>query len=73
MSNYKISDWVPTEEDNFGPISESYNTITKELEHLQDKLSCPENFIYEFLGAIQKEWDPLSCKMKVKSLQNKNI
>ena len=73
MSELKDSNWVPTEEDNLGAISESYYSITTELENLQDKVNCPDNFIYDFLGAIQKEWAPESCKMKVKSFKNNNI
>ena len=73
MSNFKNVKWVPSEEDNLGPISESYYSITKELETLQNKLNCPDKFIYDFLGAIQKEWDPESCKIKAKYLKNKNI
>ena len=73
MSELKDSNWVPTEEDNLGAISESYYLIIKELENLQDKVNCPDNFIYDFLGAIQKEWNPESCKIKAKSFKNKNI
>ena len=73
MSNFKNVKWVPSEEDNLGPISESYYSITKELETLQDKLNCPDNFIYDFLGAIQKDWDLESCKIKAKNIKNKKI
>ena len=73
MSDFKNSNWVPSKKDNLGAISESYYSITKELENLQDKLNCPDNFIHDFLGAIQKEWDPESCKIKAKYLKNKNI
>jgi len=73
MSNFKNVKWVPSEEDNLGPISESYYSITKELETLQDKLNCPDNFIYDFLGAIQKDWDLESCKIKAKHFKNKKI
>ncbi len=73
MIDLKNSNWVPSEEDNLGLISESYYSITKKLENLQDKVNCPDNFIYDFLGAIQKEWGPESCKIKGKSFKNKNI
>ena len=73
MTDYKNSNWVPSQEDNEGSISESYFSITKELEDLQDKLDCPDNFIYDFLGAIQKEWNSESCKIKAKTFNNKNI
>tara|TARA_B100001287_G_scaffold34350_1_gene24388 strand:+ start:1044 stop:1277 length:234 start_codon:yes stop_codon:yes gene_type:complete len=72
MSDFENSNWLPTEEDNKGIISESYHSITKELEKLQDKLNCPDKFIYNFLGAIQKEWHPKSCKIKAK-IFNKSI
>ena len=73
MSDFTNSNWIPSEKDNLGPISESYYRITKELEKLQDKVNCPDNFIYNFIGAIKKEWDPESCKIKSKSLKEKNI
>jgi len=73
MNHFKNSNWVPSEEDNLGAISDSYYAITKELENLQDKVNCPDNFICDFLGAIQKEWKPESCKIKSKYLKNKKI
>ena len=68
MSYFKNSNWLPSEEDNLGAISESYYSIKKELENLQGKVNCPDNFIYDFLGAIQKEWDTKSCIIKAKKL-----
>tara|TARA_B100000212_G_scaffold284427_1_gene224721 strand:- start:90 stop:311 length:222 start_codon:yes stop_codon:yes gene_type:complete len=73
MSNYQNSNWTPSHQDNLGAISESYYSIRKELEILQDKVNCPDNSIYNFLVAIQKEWDPASCKIKAKSFKNKYI
>ena len=73
MNDAINSNWVPSEEDNLGAISESYYSIIKELENLQDKVNCPDNFIYDFLEAIQKEWNPESCKIKAKYIKNKNI
>ena len=73
MTDLKKSNWLPTEEDNLGAISESYYSIIKELKNLQYKVNCPDNFIYDFIGAIQKEWDPESCKIKAKTYKNKNI
>tara|TARA_Y100001933_G_scaffold226707_1_gene240885 strand:+ start:315 stop:551 length:237 start_codon:yes stop_codon:yes gene_type:complete len=69
MNDFKSSNWVPSEKDNLGAISESYASITKELENLQNKLNCPDNFIYDFLGAIQKEWNFESCKIKAKTFK----
>ena len=72
-SDFKNSNWVPSEEDNLGAVSESYYSIKKELNILQDKVNCPDNFIYDFLGAIQKEWDPESCQSKAKKFKKKYI
>tara|TARA_Y100000589_G_scaffold198268_1_gene187229 strand:- start:142 stop:363 length:222 start_codon:yes stop_codon:yes gene_type:complete len=73
MNGFNKHKWVPNEQDNLGPISQSYISIAKELENLQKELNCPDNFIHDFLGAIQKEWKPESCKLKAKSFKNKNI
>ena len=73
MSQFKNLNWVPSDEDNLGPISESYYSIQRELENLQDKVNCPDNFIYDLVGAIQKEWGPESCKIKAKNFKNKYI
>ena len=73
MINVTNSNWVPSEEDNLGAISESYVYITKELEKLKAKINCPDDFIYDFLGAIQKEWNSESCKLKAKAFKNKEI
>ena len=73
MTDFNKYEWEPSEQDNLGPISQSYSSITKELETLQKELKCPDNFIHDFLGAIKKEWEPLSCKLKAKSFKNKNI
>ena len=73
MNDAINSNWVPSEEDNLGAISETYSYISRELENLQDKINCPDDFIYKFLGAIQKEWNSESCKIKAKSFKNKNI
>ena len=73
MNGLKNYNWVPSEDDNLGAISESYYSITKELKNLQEKVNCPDNFIYDFLGAIQKEWKPGSCKIKAKSFNKRTI
>ena len=73
MRDFKNPNWVPSEEDNLGAISECYYSVTEKLKNLQDKVNCPDDFIYKFLGAIQKEWSPESCKMKAKYYKNKDI
>ena len=71
--NNKKTYWEPSDQDNLGPISDSYYLIKKELENLKERINCNDNFIYDFLGAIQKEWNPMSCSMKYKSFKNKKL
>tara|TARA_B100000212_G_scaffold322609_1_gene282050 strand:+ start:344 stop:568 length:225 start_codon:yes stop_codon:yes gene_type:complete len=73
MKDYKISNWIPKHQDNLGPISETYYLINKELEILQDKISCPDTFIYDFIDAIKKEWHPKSCKSRAKIFKKNNF
>ena len=58
------SNWEPSNEEKLGPIYNSYNVICKELELLKSKTSCPDKFIYDFLGAIQNEWHHENCSTK---------
>ena len=58
MENEK---WTPTQEDNLGIITTVYEFIKEEIHELQEETGCPDSFIYDFLGRIQKEWHPKSC------------
>tara|TARA_Y100000589_G_C27080359_1_gene599346 strand:- start:137 stop:334 length:198 start_codon:yes stop_codon:yes gene_type:complete len=39
----------------------------------KSKTSCPDKFIYDFLGAIQNEWHYKNCSTKAKSFKNKKL
>ena len=69
MDNKK---WAPTKEDNFGVITSVYESIKKELSELQKETGCPDLFIYDFIGKIQKEWHPESCQSIVRNKKRKN-
>ena len=56
------SDWTPSYEENNGIITKTYELINEKLNHLKAKTNCPDEFIHEFVGAIQKEWHPSSCQ-----------
>ena len=60
-------DWRPSKEENHGVVSQRYLNIKKELNQLQKELKCPDNFIYEFIEAIQKEWHHDNCISKVRN------
>jgi len=56
------SNWTPSQEENNGIITKTYELINEKLRHLKAETDCPDQFIYKFVGAIQKEWHPTSCQ-----------
>ena len=58
----KNSNWTPSHEENSGIITKTYELINAKLHYLKAETDCPDEFIYKFIGAIQKEWHPSSCK-----------
>ena len=61
--------WQPTNYQKERLISSTKNYITQKLEDLQRELECPDEFIFDFIKDIQKDWDPDSYKLKAKKLQ----
>ena len=55
------SSWTPSDEENNGIITKTYEFINSKLNYLKAETDCPDEFIYKFIGAIQKEWHPSSC------------
>ena len=53
-------------------VSDSYYLIKNQLNKLQEETICPDEFIYEFIGIIQKEWHSESCHSKVRKLKRRN-
>ena len=70
MDNKK---WAPSKEENMGVITSVYKSINEELSELQKETGCPDSFIYDFIGNIQNEWHPESCRSKVRNIRGKNI
>ena len=68
--------WTPSNEENNGIIKKTYELINEELHSLKGETNCPDEFIHQFVGAIQKEWDPTSCqsiaRTSRKDFQNQN-
>ena len=64
--------WEPTHEQNIGIISTVYEFIKEELYELQEVTECPDTFIYNFIGKIQREWHPESCHSLVRNHLNDN-
>ena len=68
MTNYK---WEPTNYQNERLIYSTKKYIKQKLEDLHKELGCPNEFIYDFVHDIQKDWDPNSFKLKAQKLQKK--
>ena len=66
--------WTPSNEENNGIITKTYVLINEKLHALKAQTDCPDEFIYKFVGAIQKDWHPSSCqsiaRKSRKDLQN---
>ena len=56
------SNWTPTNKENNGVITKTYEFINEKLHYLKAETDCPDEYIYKFIGAIQKEWHPSSCQ-----------
>ena len=66
------SNWRPSQEENKGIIAETYESIIEKLYYLKNNTDCPDEFIYKFIGEIQKEWHPTSCQYIARSTK-KNL
>ena len=70
------SNWTPSEEENIGIITKTYELINAKLNDLKAETDCTDKFIYKFIGAIQKEWHSSSCqsiaRTSRKDFQNQN-
>ena len=68
MNNQK---WEPTNYQKDRLICSTKKYIKDKLDALHKDLGCPNEFIYDFIRDIQKDWDPDSCKLKAQKLQKK--
>ena len=69
MTNKK---WAPSQEEKLGIITSVYESIKEELSGLQKETSCPDSFIYDFIGEIQNEWHQKSCHSVVRNKKMNN-
>ena len=63
--------WQPTNYQKDRLISYTKKYIKQKLDDLHKELECPNEFIFDFIEDIQKDWDPNSCKLKSQKLQKK--
>ena len=62
--------WQPSNYHKDRLISDTQKYIKQKLDYLHKELSCPNEFIFDFLKDIQRDWDPESYKFKSQKLQN---
>ena len=64
--------WKPTQEQQSGPITRTFDFFTDELNDLQEELNCPDDFIYNFLEVIRNQSSPDSCHSQQKQHKRDN-
>lgn len=64
------SNWTPSHGENNGVIKKTYELINEKLHYLKTETNCPDEYIYRFIGAIQKEWHPSSCQSIARKSKN---
>ena len=63
--------WIPSQEQQLGPISRTFDFFIDELIELQDELNCPDQFICDFVEVLKNRWSSDSCYSKAR-LHKKN-
>ena len=66
-----MNNWNPSQEQQSGTISRTFDFFIDELTELQEELDCPDGFIYDFIEVIRKRWSPDSCHSKAR--QHKRV
>ena len=62
-------EWKPTNYQKDRLIYCTKNYINQKLTDLHKELECPNEFIFDFIKDIQKDWDPHSSKSKAEKIQ----
>ena len=64
--------WTPSKEQSQGVLTRSVEFLLDELNELQEELDCPDEYIFNLLGAIRDGWSPESCYTKMRELKKAN-
>tara|TARA_B100000579_G_scaffold383962_1_gene354101 strand:- start:135 stop:350 length:216 start_codon:yes stop_codon:yes gene_type:complete len=64
--------WNPSQEQQTGSISRTFEIFINELIELQDELNCPDDFIIDFLDVVSKRWSSDSCHSKARRHKKDN-
>ena len=64
--------WSPSQEQQSGAISRTFDFFIDELTELQEELDCPDEFIHDFLEFIRNRWSSDSCHSKARQHKRDN-
>lgn len=64
--------WKPSQDQQSGSITRTFDFLIDELTILQDELDCPDEFIYSFLEVIRNRWSSKSCHSKSRQHKRDN-
>ena len=67
-----MNKWIPSQEQQSGSISRTFDFFIDELTELQEELDCPDDFIYDFLEVIRNRWSVDSCHSKARQNKRNN-
>ena len=64
--------WIPSQKQQSGLISRTFEFFNDELAELQEELDCPDEFICDFLDVVKTRWSPDSCHSKARRHKRDN-
>ena len=64
--------WIPSQKEQLGSISRTFEFFNDELAQLQDELDCPNEFICDFLEIVKNHWSSDSCHSKARKHKRDN-
>ena len=67
-----MAKWIPSQTQQSGLITKTFEFFNKELIELQKELGCSDEFICDFLEVIKNRWSPDSCHSKARLHKRNN-
>ena len=67
-----MNKWKPSQEQQSGPITRTFDFFIDELNELQEELDCPDEFIFDFLEVIRNQWSSDNCHSKARQHKRDN-
>ena len=67
-----MNKWNPTQQQQSGSISRTFEFFIDKLTELQEDLDCSDEFIYDFLEVIRNRWSSDSCHSRARQHKKEN-